>query len=149
MFYRICVRQEAVSMVISDRDRHIKSKRKSCDTLTPPLYLLSFPGCYWRERPLWTGWRYWPAGTAGRRGPCWADGREGRASKISYIANFISEATMSKNTYSITIRRWVINNMCSRFGTCHYETERAREGENINVIKLAFLGASSLPGTRH
>lgn len=66
---------------------------------------------------------------------------------------------MSGNTYcTITSHHWVINNMCSRFGMCHYETEsrrevketeRERERENMNVIKPSFLGASFLPGMMH
>lgn len=92
MVYRMLghMKQESVSMVISDRDHCTKSENESCDMLTSPLYLLLFPGCHWREGPCWVGWCYWPARTARRRGPCWADGRERRASKIWNIANFVS-----------------------------------------------------------
>lgn len=100
MLYRILghMKQEAVSMVISDRDHHIKSNIESCDVLASPLCLLLFPGCHWREGPRWAGWRYWPARTARRRGSCWADGRERRASKIWNISNFVSQAAPLTHT---------------------------------------------------
>lgn len=84
LLYRMLghMKQEAVSMVITDRDHHIKSESESCDTLTLPLYLLLFPGCRRREGPRWGGRRYRPARTARRRGPRWADGRERRACKM-------------------------------------------------------------------
>jgi len=90
MLYRMLgyMKHEVVSMVISDRDHHIKRKSESCDMLTSTLYLLLFPGCHWGEGPRWDGWCYWPARKVWWRGFCWADGRERRASKIWNIAHF-------------------------------------------------------------
>jgi len=142
------MKQEAVSMVIADRDHRIKSTSASCNMLTSSLYRFLFPGGHWREGPRWVGRRDWPARTGRRRGSCWADGRERRASKIWNIANFVSYATTSTNTYcALASHHWVINNMCSRLGMCHHATEqeggkgdgeREKQGQHMNMINAAF-----------
>lgn len=139
------MKQEAVSMVTSDRDRCVKSNSESCDIVLSPRYLFFFPGFHWREGSRWAGWRYWPARTPWRHWSCWADGRERRASKIWNIANFVSYATMSTNTYgTITSHHWVISNVCSHFGMWYYEPESRRKVKKtvrgyISVIMSAFL----------
>lgn len=119
--------KQAVSMVISDHDHHIKSKSQASDSLHLSISP-DFQGATGERGPAGPAGAIGEPGRPGGVGPAGPMGEKGEPVRLgTLLILFLWEKSIWAHTVLSLSTNCVIMNMCSRFGMCHHEIVIRRE----------------------